>query len=103
MITTTSLVAICPHMVITILLTTFFKLYVTPLNNLYFEKKSPLSNSCWTEYGKVGVATRGDDNKPWNKFIMLTDPRESVTTCQAGLQDTAPSGQETEDRSEHKV
>ena len=55
-----------------------------------------------TEYGKVGVATR-DDDKAWNKFIMLTDPRESATTCQAELQGTAPSGQETEDRSEHKV
>ena len=67
------------------------------------KKKSPSSNSCWTEYGKVGVATRGDANKAWKKSIMLTDPRKSVTTCQTVSQDTAPSGQETEDRSEQKV
>lgn len=58
--------------------------------------KNPSSDSYWIWFGKNAAAT--EENEVWKKFIILTGPRESVTTWYAGPQGTTLSGKKAEDR-----
>ena len=63
-----------PHEVITILLTIFFKLYVTPLNNLYFGKKKKVLQAILVGHSMVKLV--------WPQEEMLTRLGSSLLCSQ---------------------